>query len=423
MLDVQTASTLLLFIITVALVVILGRRTAKQTTASLTMDTSFKKDDNCESGGDNKTIMTTNANLNDNMSLCAACGKSGDDLRECTACRLVKYCNRDCQISHRSKHKKLCKQRAAELSAGDNSTADTLSVCANCGKGEADESDKLKSCDACKMVKYCSRECQIAHRPLHKKECKKRAAELHEEALFKFPPPPDDCDICMLPLSPRTTANTYYSCCGKIMCKGCDFAYHIRDSDPKSDTKCPYCRRPTFGGSLESISERFEERMEAGDANAYHEFGRNLWTGRYVTQDRVKAMKLWHQAGEMGCTAAYHDICDAYFRGEGGVERDMKKCRYYCELAAMGGYVKARMDLGLLEINAGSVDRAVKHLLIAAGCGSSQSLDIIKQLYSRGEATKDEYTKALRVFQSYLPEIRSKQRDEAAEFHESCKYY
>ena len=49
MLDVQTASTLLLFIITVALVVILGRRTAKQTRASLTMDTSFKKDDNCES--------------------------------------------------------------------------------------------------------------------------------------------------------------------------------------------------------------------------------------------------------------------------------------------------------------------------------------------------------------------------------------
>ena len=39
-------------------------------------------------------------------------------------------------------------------------------------------------------VKYCNRECQIAHRPQHKKECKQRAAELHEEALFKQPPPP-----------------------------------------------------------------------------------------------------------------------------------------------------------------------------------------------------------------------------------------
>jgi hypothetical protein len=89
MLDVQTASTLLLFIITVALVVILGRRTAKQT-ASRKMNTSCKKDDICEIGGDNKAIMTTTSTLNDNMSLCAACGKSGDDLRECTACRLVK---------------------------------------------------------------------------------------------------------------------------------------------------------------------------------------------------------------------------------------------------------------------------------------------------------------------------------------------
>jgi len=51
------------------------------------------------------------------------------------------------------------------------------STCANYGKGE-EESNNLKSCVACKMVKYCNRDCQIAHRPMHKKACKKRAAEL-----------------------------------------------------------------------------------------------------------------------------------------------------------------------------------------------------------------------------------------------------
>ena len=75
-----------------------------------------------------------------------------------------------------------------------------LSVCANCGKGE-EESDKLKACTACKMVKYCNRECQIAHRPQHKKECKKRAAELHDENLFAEPPSQyGDCPICFLRL-------------------------------------------------------------------------------------------------------------------------------------------------------------------------------------------------------------------------------
>ena len=51
-----------------------------------------------------------------------------------------------------------------------------MSTCANCGKGEESSID-LKSCAACKLVKYCCRDCQIAHRPQHKKECKKRAAE------------------------------------------------------------------------------------------------------------------------------------------------------------------------------------------------------------------------------------------------------
>ena len=71
------------------------------------------------------------------------------------------------------------------------------SICANCGKGE-DESDSLKACTACKLVRYCSRECQKTHRPQHKRECRKRAKEIHDEELFKQPPPPEECPICFL---------------------------------------------------------------------------------------------------------------------------------------------------------------------------------------------------------------------------------
>ena len=73
----------------------------------------------------------------------------------------------------------------------------TTTECAACGKKGV---DGLKACAACKFVKYCNRDCQIAHRPLHKKACKKRAAELHDEALFKEHPPHEDCPICLLPL-------------------------------------------------------------------------------------------------------------------------------------------------------------------------------------------------------------------------------
>ena len=49
-------------------------------------------------------------------------------------------------------------------------------ACANCGKHRSD-TVKLKDCTACRLIKYCGVECQKAHRKIHKKACKKRSAE------------------------------------------------------------------------------------------------------------------------------------------------------------------------------------------------------------------------------------------------------
>jgi hypothetical protein len=74
-------------------------------------------------------------------------------------------------------------------------------VCAFCGIAEIDEV-KLKTCTACKSLRYCSVECQKKHRPQHKRACKKRMAELRDELLFKQPESISlgDCPICCLPL-------------------------------------------------------------------------------------------------------------------------------------------------------------------------------------------------------------------------------
>ena len=86
----------------------------------------------------------------------------------------------------------------------------TIDKCAACGK----EGDSLKACTACFIVKYCNRDCQISHRKQHKKECKKRAAELYDEKLFKEPPI-DECPICMLPMPIRSDDTCVEICCGK----------------------------------------------------------------------------------------------------------------------------------------------------------------------------------------------------------------
>ena len=56
-------------------------------------------------------------------------------------------------------------------------------ICANCGKTGSD-TVKLRNCTACRLVRYCSVDCQRAHRRQHKGACKKRAAELKDEQLY-----------------------------------------------------------------------------------------------------------------------------------------------------------------------------------------------------------------------------------------------
>jgi len=294
-------------------------------------------------------------------------------------------------------------------------TVEDISLCANCGKGEGAD---LKECTACKMVKYCNRDCQIAHRPQHKKACKKRAVELHDEKLFQ-PPPAEDCPICMLLLPSLHTGSKYRGCCGKRICSGCIHAVKIRDGGVGL---CPFCRTPT-PNQAEELVEQMKKLVEVGDANAMFDLGICYSEGLHgLPQDRAKALELWHQAGKLGYVPSYYNIGGAYYFGR-GVERDEKKANHYYELAAMGGDVESRYNIGVLEKRAGNMDRALKHHMIAAGCGYNDSLENIKHSFMNGDATKDDYTKALRAYQAYLVEINSAQRDQAAAFDDNYKYY
>ena len=89
----------------------------------------------------------------------------------------------------------------------------------------------------------------------------------------------------------------------------------------------------------------------------------------------------------------------------------------------MGGFTGSRYNLGNAEFRAGNMDKALKHYMIAAGCGDDDSLKQIKQLFMKGHVTRDEYSKALKAYQAYLSEIKSDQRDAAAAYDEGFKYY
>jgi len=294
-----------------------------------------------------------------------------------------------------------------------------VSVCASCGKEDANN-----ICNKCKQVKYCNAACKKKHRSKHKKQCERRVAELHDEKLFRQPPPPlGDCQICSIRLPSLNTGHKYQTCCGKIICSGCIHAPLYDNQGNKVDNKkCPFCRTPHPNSNDEAI-ERLKKRVDVEDPIAIQNQGIYYQYGKYgFPQDYDKALELYHRAAELGHAAGYNSIGYAYYKGE-GVEVDKKKAIHYFELAAMGGDIPARRCLGSNEyLEEGNIDRALKHFMIAVRSGHSDSLNMVKELYSKGQATKEDYTKALLSYQGYLGEIKSVQRDKAAADREDYRY-
>ena len=245
-----------------------------------------------------------------------------------------------------------------------------MSTCGNCGK-EGNSCD-MNTCNKCKMVKYCNAACKKKHRHKHKKDCEdhlrlaaERAAELHDEELFKQPPPAEDCPICFIWLPSLVSGYRYKSCCGKEICVGCMHAPLYDDQGNVVDEKkCAFCRTPK-PTSNEQILKRERMRMEKDDPIAIGKIGSYYRKGIYgYPQDYRKALELWHRAGELGYTRAYCSIGYAYENGH-GVEVDKEKAKHYYELAATGGYVDARYNLGLYEMKTGDIDRALRHYMIS----------------------------------------------------------
>ena len=167
---------------------------------------------------------------------------------------------------------------------------------------------------------------------------------------------------------------------------------------------------------------RLKKRVDAGDAEAHNNLGFYYSQGMYgLPRDYAKAFEFRLQAAELGHEDAYYNIGNAYFCGS-GVDEDMKNALHYWELAAMMGNTNARHMLGYVGQKAGHLDRAIKHHMIAVRGGDNGSLANIQELYSGGQATRDEYAKALRSYQKYLDEVKSIQRDEAATANEKYKY-
>ena len=304
--------------------------------------------------------------------------------------------------------------RAAREMSSAAEENDTINVqrCASCGIAGDDDIIKLKDCDGCDLVKYCSDDCRKIHKSEHKEACKKRAAELKDEILFKQPKSNHfgDCPICCLPIPIDAQASCVYSCCGKRICHGCNIANKIREEEGRLQNRCPFCRK-ALPSTDEEENEQIMKRVEANDPVAMQEMGADM----YAEGDYTAAFEYWTRAAALGDTNAHYQLWKLYYEGI-GVERDEKKELHHLEQAAIAGDVDARYYLGQFENQRGRMDRAAKHYIIAAKLGHDRSLEGVKTLYKDGFVSKDDFAAALRGHHAAIKATKSPQREEAAAY-------
>ena len=210
-----------------------------------------------------------------------------------------------------------------------------MESCAACGKADT----SLKSCKACKLVKYCGVECQVAHRQMHKKTCRIKAAELFDAQLFTQPPAREGCPICMRMLPPENSGWGYHACCGKIICTGCLFSLTRRC--------CPFCNAPN-ATTIDERKKRLLDRIEKyNDPHAITILGSCYELGENdFPVENTKAVELYEHASELGSAEGHYHLGNAYRLGT-GVDQDMKKAIHHHQMAAiMMGLELARHNLG-----------------------------------------------------------------------------
>jgi len=286
--------------------------------------------------------------------------------------------------------------------------------CASCGKSEVDDI-KLKKCDDCDLVRYCSDKCQHDHLPQHEAMCKERAAELRDEISFRQPESTHlgDCPICFLPHPIELDSETsviMMTCCSKLICRGCDYANMLRERQARLQQTCPFCRRPS-PETDEEINKNIMKRVEKNDPVAMRQLGKM----HYQKGDYVGAFEYWRKAAELGDAVAHYDLSFLYEKGE-GVEKDEKRELFHLVEAAIAGHPEARHNFACRDGMNDKIDRSVKHLIIAANLGCDDSIQALKECYKRGLVSKEDFAAALRAHQAAVDATKSPQREEAAEY-------
>ena len=310
--------------------------------------------------------------------------------------------------------------------AEENNEAPTK-MCSACGKKS---STLKKRCNGCKCVWYCNKACLNKHRVEHKKECRKIkkvldkrggkldiGTELDVGPVGKLPLL-EECLICARVLPFHDNLQTYYNCCGKTVCGGCDLQHQIKCRERVAGRgqvsmlpTCAFCRT-TIPGSDEEMLVNLRKRLEHKDPKAMVIIALGYGGGGLgLPVDQAKCIDLLRESAGLGCPPALRQLGNFHDHGEMGLEQNEEKAFKCWEEAAEGGHLPSVHNLGCVEADNGDNVAAMRHWRLSASGGSKRSMANLVVCFEDGLLRHGALAETLQAMYRSRAEMRSKDRD------------
>ena len=313
-------------------------------------------------------------------------------------------------------------ERKDEPSNGDaeDGTPTNKKYCSWCSK----ENDTAKKCTACKCVWYCDKECQNKHWKEHKKECKRVKKELDKRGgkldlgteedvgpLGKVPPR-EECPICMRVLPIHTMLQHYFSCCGKSLCRACEFQHKMKSGGRAT---CAFCREPIAMSEKERLA-RLSKRVTLNDPVALCNMGMHYCNGNLgLPVDQTKGIDLLRQSADLGCPEAHYQLGNCHHGGKMGLEENEEEALKYWRKGAENGDLVSRHNFGLKEGGNGNEVAAMRHLRLSASGGYRLSIEQLIMCFEGGLLHHADLAETMQAYYLARDEMRSGDRKQYIE--------
>jgi TPR repeat protein len=350
--------------------------------------------------------------------ICAKDGCRAHGSKQCSRCRLVYYCNGDCQKADWKAHKPKCNAAVMDKTAQANKLIGTriragAGAGAVAGAADPSSSTKKKSaykpcgscgrlvegtlkCGICKSTCYCNLQCQQVHWKYggHKQECRAPPAEAATsmrkggsgagagasagDDVGKEGGEEEECAICLEalvdPLAPCVEPSHRY-------CRGC-----VQEMQRQKLPSCPLCR----------------VKMEDAESLFYESVQLNIRAGKASTQAQrdalyAKECDMLHRVLQVGPSfmVAQFNLGLMYEEGQ-GVQQDFKQAAaWYRKATEQGDRSPCSVDAEAQRaaLHAKQID--VLHRVLRVDPLSTSAQCNLGYMYEQGQGVQQDFKQAV----------------------------